>query len=281
MKFVTDAITNVVLFGIKHAMGLDVKEIANYGMQTADEGKAKAGEGSADTTKAGAGNDKVGADIAAEDMTLGQRIAAGQKNVADAESFEQGIDAQEAALKAEIKACQDFVKQVEEQFNKCKAEAATAQPEAEDHQEDAPSPDGGAAPGPTGANDVKDPNEAALLQEAKTLCGSSIETEIAELKALDAKGAGILMAQAGNDPASVAEADRLAKQIEAGGLRDAISKLTGLKAQADGGAQETVVAAAEEIDTACHDGAEAVANAYIAAGSQLLATPDAGSSSHP
>lgn len=279
MKFVTDAITNVVLFGIKHLMGVDVKEMATYGMQTADEGKAKAAEGTTDTTQAGTKNDKVETDIAAEDMTLGQRIAAGQKNVTEAEAFEKAIDAQEKALQAEIAACNDFVAQVTAQFAKCKAEAdkaAAAQP-GPDKAAPKPAPVNDAAtPTPTdgGKPDAAaDPHAAALLKEAQTLCSNAVDTEIAELQALNAKGAGILMAQAGSDPAEVAQAQKLAHDIESGALKTALDKLNALKSKADGGTEEGVVAAAGDIDHACHDGAEAVANAYVAAEAELLAAP--------
>ncbi|MEJ7600932.1 MAG: DUF4157 domain-containing protein [Kofleriaceae bacterium] len=272
MKFVTDALTNVVLFTIKHAMGVDVKELANYGMQTADEGTTKAGEGKADTAQAGEKNDKNEQEIAQEDMTLGQRIAAGEKNVKEAEAFEKSITDQEKALQAEIKACGDFVNQVTEAFAKCKADAekAAAQPPSPDKDEPpAPANDNQSPPAPDKQAATNDPHAANLLNEAQTLCSSSVDTQVAELQALNAKGASILMAQAGSDPAEIAEAEKLAKRVENGPVKAAIDKLTGLKAKTANGAEDAIVAAAQEID-ACHDAADAIADAFIAAEAELL-----------
>ena len=283
MKFVTDAITNSVLFVIKHALGMDIKEMANYGQTAADAGTAKAGEGTADTTAAGETSGKTEGEAATEDMTLGQKIAAGEKNIKDADDFEKAIDEQEKTIQAEIKACNDFVKQVEAQFAKCKAEAeqAKAAPPPAQAQDPAANPDGGAtnpdagATNPDAGADAKDPEMEALLREAQTLCTGSIDAEIANLNALNAKGASLLHASAGNDPGEVAEADRLAGEVERGALKSAIAKLEGLRGKVGSGNEEAITAAASAIDAACTDGADAVIDAYVAAEQELLATPPA------
>lgn len=77
------------------------------------------------------------------------------------------------------------------------------------------------------------------------------------------------MAQAGSDPAEIAEAEKLAKRVENGPVKAAIDKLTGLKAKTANGAEDAIVAAAQEID-ACHDAADAIADAFIAAEAELL-----------
>ncbi|HMG57258.1 MAG TPA: hypothetical protein VK601_27350, partial [Kofleriaceae bacterium] len=277
MKFVTDAITNVVLLGIKTFMGLDVKEMANYGMQTTDDGKAKAADGTKDTATAGTTNTKVEADIAVEDMTLGQRIQAGEKNLKEATDFEAAIDAQEKSIQAEIKACNDFIAQVKAQFDTCKAEAEKAKAvPPEDHSPPQPQPAATDAATPTPADakpDGGDPDMESKLNEARTLCTGSIDTEIANLKALHAKGSSILMQDAGHDAASIAEAERLSQQVEVGALKAAVGKLEALKSKAGGGNQDAVVAVAHEIETACHDGTDAVISAYVSAEHTLLAMP--------
>ncbi len=275
MKFVTDAITTGVLFVIKHSMGLDIREIANHGMTTADAGKAKAGEGTADNAKAGATNTKVETDVAAEEMTLGEKIAAGQKNVKEADEFEKAIDDQEKTIQAEIKACLDFVAQVEAQFAKCKAEAeaAKAAPPAEPapSAEPAPAPDGD-TPTPGAEPDA---GMEALLREAATVCTGSIDAEIASLNALNAKGASLLHGSAGSDPGEIAEANRLAGEVERGALHTAIAKLEALRGKVASGKEDAITAAAGEIDAACIEGRDAIIDAYVAAEQELLAKPPA------
>jgi hypothetical protein len=268
MKFVTDAISNVVLFGIKHLMGVDVKELANTGMVTADQGTQKAGEGSADTQKASNDNQKAEADIAQEDMTLGQRISAAEKNIKEAEDFEKAIDEQEKALQAEIKACNDFVKQVQEQFAKCRVDA-----ENEKAAEPPTTPaatDGGAGDAPQGQE--KESEMRAQLQQARTVCSGAIDTEIASLRALSAKGSQILHTSAGDDAGATAEAERLSKQIENTTLAAAIEKLEGLRSR-DAGTEDAMIALAQDIDDACNDGAADVIEAYVDAENQVIAHP--------